>query len=462
MMGDVRKLNDNLLQGVKKVHFIGIGGSGMFPIVQILNQKGFKITGSDNNESDIVKMVRNLGIEVNMQQKAENIKDADLIIYTSAILEDNPELISAKQSGIKTIERNDMLNYLTNQYSNCICVSGTHGKTTTTSMLTQILLDASMDPSAFIGGKLKSIDGYARIGKSQIMTCEACEYSNHFLKLNPDISIVLNIDNDHMEFFKTMENVKKSYRKFCEKTRKTVIYNGDDKNVVEVISSLDKKTISFGFSPTNDYYPTNITKISGMRTKFSICKGDSIILKDLEIFVPGKHNILNAVAAIVAAMEVKTPIEDIPKGLANFKGAGRRFEFIGEINGITVADDYAHHPTEISVTLQAAKECGFNKVWAVHQPFTYSRTKMLIDEFAEALSIADHVVLTEIMGSREKNTLGIYSKDLASKIDGCKWVTTQNEVAEYVLNNAKSGDLVITLGCGDIYKCAKIMVFGKY
>ena len=431
-------------------------------MVQILYKKGLKITGSDNNESDILKMVRNLGIKVDMNQKAENIKNVDLIIYTSAVFDDNPELVAAKKSGIKTIERNDLLGYLTTLYSDCVCVCGTHGKTTTTSMLTQILLDSDLDPSAVIGGKLKSIDSYARLGNSQIMVCEACEYANHFLKLDPDISIVLNIDNDHMEYFKTVENLKRSFGKFLNQTKKTIIYNGDDANISDVVSSIDKKRISFGFLPTNDYYPTNISKISGTRTKFSICRREKIVAKDVEIFVPGRHNILNAVAAAAAAFELKAPVEGILKGLFNFRGVGRRFEFVGEKDGITVVDDYAHHPTEICATLKAAKECGFKKVWAVHQPFTYSRTKMLMNEFAKALGVADRVVLTEIMGSREKNTLGVYAKDLAEKIEGCVWFKTQSEAAQYVLENADPGDLVITLGCGDIYKCAKIMVFGKY
>ena len=434
----------------------------MFPLVQILHEKGFEITGSDNNESDILKMVRNLGIKVNMNQRAENIKNVDLIIYTSAVFDDNPELVAAKKSKIKTIERNDLLGYLTTLHSDCVCVCGTHGKTTTTSMLTQILLDSDMDPSAVIGGKLKSINSYARLGNSQIMVCEACEYANHFLKLAPDISIVLNIDNDHMEYFKTVENLKNSFGKFLNQTTKTVIYNGDDENVSDVVSAVDKKRISFGFLPTNDFYPTNISRISGTKTKFSICRRGKIVAKDVEIFVPGRHNILNAVAAAATAFELKAPVEGILKGLFNFRGVGRRFELIGEKNGVTVVDDYAHHPTEICATLKAAKECGFKKVWAVHQPFTYSRTKMLIDEFAKALDVADRVVLTEIMGSREKNTFGVYAKDLAEKIDGCVWFKTQSEAAQYVLENADSGDLVITLGCGDIYKCAKIMVFGKY
>lgn len=453
---------EHLLEGKKHIHFIGIGGSGMFPLAQILHTEGYYLTGSDNNESDILKMVRALGIPVTMGQRAENIQGADLIVHSAAIMEDNPELIAARKSGVPTIERSVLLGLITQRYSDCICVSGTHGKTTTTSMLTQILLDADMDPSAVIGGKLKSINSYGRCGKSQIMTCEACEFVDTFLHLSPDVAVVLNIDCDHMDYFKTMENLKNSFEKFCRKATKCVIYNGDDANTREVVARLEgKRTISFGISPENDYYPANIRHVDGLHTEYDLCfQGKT--LSHMEIYVPGDHNIGNSVAACAAALEAGAPVEKLAKGLANFRGAGRRFELLGKVNGITVVDDYAHHPAEVAATLRAAKGLNFKKVWAVHQPFTYSRTKMLLHEFADALSIADRVVLTEIMGSREKNTWNIYSKDLAALIPGCKWFTTQEEVAKYVLENAQEGDLVLTLGCGDIYKAAKIMLNGHY
>ncbi|MBC5786472.1 UDP-N-acetylmuramate--L-alanine ligase [Clostridium facile] len=452
----------NLLQGKKHIHFIGIGGSGMFPLAQILHKEGYYLTGSDNNESDILKMVRALGIPVTMGQKAENIEGADLIVHTAAIMEDNPELIAAKASGVPTIERSVLLGIITERYSDCICVSGTHGKTTTTAMLTQILLDADMDPSAVIGGKLKSINSYGRSGDSEIMTCEACEFVDTFLHLSPDIAVVLNIDCDHMDYFKTMDNLKLSFEKFCNKASKAIIYNGDNENTVEVANRIQgKKKISYGIMDTNEYYPKNITHIDGLHTRYDLYHQGEF-LTTLDIHVPGDHNIGNSVAACAAALEAGTPVEKLAKGLDAFKGAGRRFELLGKVNGVTIVDDYAHHPAEIAATLKAAKSLKFNQVWAVHQPFTYSRTKMLLDDFAEALSIADHTVLTEIMGSREKNTYHIYAKDLADKIDGCVWFPTQQEVADYVLQHAKAGDLVITLGCGDIYKAAKIMLNGHY
>ena len=454
-------MEHNYLDGIKRIHMIGIGGSGMFPLAQILHSEGYQLSGSDNNESDILKMVRKMGVEVHMGQAAENIEGAELIVHTAAIMPDNPELIAAKESGIPTIERSILLGEVTRHYKKPLCVCGTHGKTTTTALLTQILLDADMDPSAVIGGKLKSINGYGRAGKSDLMTCESCEYKDTFLQLSPWLAIVLNIDADHMEYFKTMDNMKLSYEKFTKKA-KIVVYNADDANTKDVISRLsEQKLISYGSTDSADYYPTNIKKHQGIHTSFTLChKGDELC--ELDLRIPGEHNIYNCVAACAAAIEAGVPVEKLAKGVANFKGAGRRFELLGEKNGITFVDDYAHHPREIEVTLKAAKSLNFKKIWAVHQPFTYSRTAMLLDDFARVLQIADQTVLTEIMGSREKNTYNIYTKDLAEKIPGCVWFPTQQEVADYVMAHAKPGDLVITMGCGDIYKAADIMLYGKY
>ena len=454
-------MEHNYLDGIKRIHMIGIGGSGMFPLAQILHSEGYQLSGSDNNESDILKMVRKMGIPVHMGQAAENIEGAELIVHTAAIMPDNPELIAAKESGIPTIERSILLGEITRHYKKPLCVCGTHGKTTTTALLTQILLDADMDPSAVIGGKLKSINGYGRAGKSDLMTCESCEYKDTFLQLSPWLAIVLNIDADHMEYFKTMDNMKLSYEKFTKKA-KLVVYNADDANTKEVISRLTElKLISYGSTETADYYPKNIIKHEGIHTSFTLCRRGEELCK-LDLHIPGEHNIYNCVAACAAAIEAGVSAEKLAKGVANFKGAGRRFELLGEKNGITFVDDYAHHPREIEVTLKAAKTLNFKKIWAVHQPFTYSRTAMLLDDFARVLQIADRVVLTEIMGSREKNTYNIYAKDLAEKIPGCVWFPTQQEVADYVMAHAEAGDLVITMGCGDIYKAADIMLYGKY
>ena len=450
-------LNDTILKGKKHIHFIGIGGSGMFPIVQILHANGFYITGSDNNESDILNMVRNLGIPVYMGQRAENIEGADLIVHTAAIMSDNPELIAAKESGVDLLERSVMLGIITKCYPKAVCVSGTHGKTTTSAMISHILLGAGLDPSCVVGGKVKSMNGYGRSGKSDIMVCEACEFVDTFLKLSPDISIILNIDADHLDYFKTVDNIIKSFSKFCDLTSDTIVVNGDDANSMKAVEGQNKKIITFGFGDTNDYYATNIVKHNGMKTIFDLMRG-SEKLTTITLHVPGRHNIINAVAASVGALLCGATPQQITEHLETFVGAGRRFERLGEVGGVTIVDDYAHHPAELKVTLEAAVSMGFNKVWAVFQPFTYSRTVQHLDDFAKTLSIADRVVLTEIMGSREKNTYGIYSKDLAEKIDGCVWFDSFEEIAQYVLDNATPGDLVITLGCGDVYKIAKMML----
>lgn len=444
--------------GKNRVHFIGIGGSGMFPIVQILHSKGYYIQGSDNNPSDIVNMVENLGIKVFMGQKADNIKDVDLIVYSAAIMEDNPELIFAKESGILTVERSVMLGEITKQYANAICVCGTHGKTTATSMITQILFDAGIDPTAVIGGKLPAINGYGRAGSSDIMVCESCEFVNTFLQLDPDITLLLNIDEDHMEYFKTMDNLVNSFSKFSKMTSKKIFANGDDEYVAKAIDGVIVTVITFGFGESNDYYPKNIKYHDGIKTSFELYHKTEN-LGEIALSVPGLHNVLNAVGACAVCLDQGATFEQLRAGLVAFKGASRRFEIVLENNskGITIVDDYAHHPAEIEVTLEGAKKLNFKRVIAVHQPFTYSRTKLHLDGFAKALDIADLTVLTEIMGSREKNIDGIYSKDLADKIDNAVWFTTFDEVADYVVSIAKEGDLIITMGCGDIYKVARII-----
>lgn len=450
---------EDFLSGKKHVHFIGIGGSGMFPLAQILHSKGFFLTGSDNNETETLDRVRKMGIQVYMGQRAENINGADLIVYTAAIMNDNPELIAAKSSGVKTVERSILLGLITSWFNKAVCVSGTHGKTTTSSMLTHIFLANKIDLSAVIGGKLRAIGGSGTVGKSEFMVCEACEFRDHFLNLYPNISIILNIDCDHMDYFKTMDNLEASFSKFCDNTSDVVIYNGDDSNSVKALndSSFAGKRITFGWSDKNDFYPDEIEKISDFESRFKLY-GKSGFISDIKICVPGEHNVLNAVAACAAALECGCPTTSLSAGLETFHGAGRRFERLATINGITVSDDYAHHPAEVKATLATAKAMSFKRVWAVHQPFTFSRTFTLMDDFAKALSIADRVVLTEIMGSREKNTFNVFSKDLSDKIDGCVWFPTFEEVADYVAANAEADDLIITLGCGDVYKVADMIV----
>ncbi len=444
----------------------------MYPLAQILHAKGYFLSGSDNNETETLEAVRSMGIKVFMGQRAENIEGADLIVFSAAIMADNPELVAARASGVPVLERSELLGIVTSWYKDAVCVSGTHGKTTTTSMITQIFYTAGVDLSAFIGGKLPCIGGSGRSGSSDIMVCEACEFVDTFLKLYPDVAVILNIDADHLDYFKTVDNIIKSFHAFSEKASKALIVNGDDENSLKAIEGITgKDIIFFGLDSKNDYYADNIRSVSGLETHFSAYhKGG--LMGEITLNVAGRHNVMNALAAVAAADYYGISFDMIQKGLSEFHGAKRRFEKLGCEKGITVVDDYAHHPTELEATLKAAMEMNFNKVWAVFQPFTFSRTKILLDDFARVLAIPDCAVLTDIMGSREKNTYGIFTRHLAEKIPGCVWFP-QDETAEwtderkyfnfqqicdYICENASDGDLVITLGCGDAYKIAKMIL----
>lgn len=453
----VLKNIDEVLGKIKRIHFIGIGGSGMCPLVEILHSKGYEISGSDNNESDTLNRVRSLGIPVFLGQRAQNIEGAQMIVYTAALLPDNPELCAAKESGIPTFERKELLGAITRMFDNCICVCGTHGKTTVTAMLTQIFLQSGADPTAVIGGKLPLTGTNGIAGGSQNMLCEACEFVDTFLSLFPDVSVILNIDEDHLDYFKTLDNLIASFTKFASMTRREIIINADDANTLRAVESIkDKRFITFGLGKDNDFRAENIV-LEHEFASFDIIKyGENV--GRISLGIPGKHNIFNALAAIAAADNAGIPMDKIIACAEQFRGAGRRFEILKKINGITIADDYAHHPRELEVTLNAAMGMGFKRVWAVFQPFTYSRTKILFDDFVRVLKIPDRVVMTEIMGSRERNTYGVYTSQLAEKIPGSVWFNTFDEVADYVVKNAEEGDLVITLGCGDIYKAAKLMI----
>lgn len=449
---------DEILKQVKRVHFIGIGGSGMCPLAEILISLGYELSGSDNNDTETFRKIEKEGAKVYLGQVKENLTDdIELVIYTNAILEGNEELEYAKEH-FPCYERAELLGAMSRIFSNCIGVCGTHGKTTTSSMITQILLEAGLDPSAVIGGKLPVIDAYGRYGKSQNFVCESCEFNNTFLKMNPDIAVILNIDEDHLDFFGNLENIKKSFRKFADKTTKTIIYNGDDENTVNTLKGISgKKLISVGVYDCNEWTAKNINVPGGFKSSYDAYHNGEFVAK-VELSVPGEHNILNSLCAFVAAYESKADIKSICRGLKNFGGASRRFELLGEYKGITFADDYAHHPAELKVTLEAAMKMGYKNVWAVHQPFTFSRTSLLLDDFAKVLQIPDKCVISAIMGSREINTIGIKAKDLADKIPGCVQLDTFEEICDYVLANAEKGDLVITLGCGDIYKAARMMI----
>ncbi|MCI5515013.1 MAG: UDP-N-acetylmuramate--L-alanine ligase [Oscillospiraceae bacterium] len=448
---------DTLLKEAKRVHFIGIGGAGMCPIAEILISLGYDVSGSDNNDTETFRRVEKEGAKVYLGQVRENITDdVELVIYTNAILAGNEELEYAK-ANFPCFERAEALGAISRIFSNCIGICGTHGKTTTTSMTTQILMEAGLDPSAVIGGKLPLINAYGRYGHSQNFVCESCEFNNTFLHMNPDIAVILNIDEDHLDFFKNLDNIKKSFRKFAELTTKTVIYNGDDENTVDTLKGLEgKKMISIGRNDGNEWVAKNVSVPGGFHSEYDAYHNGEFVAH-VELSVPGEHNILNSLCAFVASYESGADVEHIKAGLKHFGGAARRFELLGKYNGVTFADDYAHHPKEIKVTLEAAKKMGYNHVWAVHQPFTYTRTSLLLNDFAKVLQIADKCVISKIMGSREVNTIGIKAKDLADKVPGSVQLDSFEEICDYVCDNAEDGDLVITLGCGDVYKVARMM-----
>lgn len=448
---------DHLLDNIKRIHFIGIGGSGMCPLAEILHSEGFILSGSDANEGETLDRIRNYGIPVYMGHRAENIEGAELIVYTAAVKQDNPELVAAAEKGIPAIERSVMLGIVTRRYKRSIAVAGTHGKTSTTAMLSQTLIGSGFDPSAIIGGKLPFLGGNSYVGQSDIIVCEACEYVDTFLELNPYISIITNIDADHLDYFKTLDNIKKSFNKFCHLTTGLIIYNGDDENILDAVEDVTLPMITFGFRKTNDYYAVNLRDIKGAYKKFDLMhKGEKLC--EIDLMVPGRHNIYNALACAACAHYLGATPEQIAENLGKFTGVHRRFEILGSPRGITVADDFAHHPTELTATLSAAMEMGFRKVWAVFQPHTFSRTALLLDDFAKALSIPDVAIISEILPVRETNTYNIYNTDLGAKVEDSVCIDTFEDITQYIVEHAQEDDLVITLGGGNVYMCANMIL----
>ncbi len=448
---------DNILDSAKKLHFVGIGGSGMCPMAELLMHRGYEISGSDQNESDTLDRVKSWGIPVYMGHSPENIGEAEAVVYTAACKSDNPELVAAREKGVPTLERSVMLGMLTEKYPQLVAVSGTHGKTTTTAMLTQIFIEAGADPSAIIGGKLPIINSNCRVGKSDTIICEACEYVDTFLQLHPAVSLILNIEPDHLDYFKTLGNIVKSFRQFAVQTDRLLVVNAANQSVMEAVEGLEREVVSFGLDSSCDYYPANLNEEPSACEDFTLmCRGEA--LGRVNLSVPGKHNMLNALAAAAAAHSLGIAPEAICSALEHFGGVHRRFEILGQFDGVTVADDFAHHPTELTAVLSSAMRMGYGQVWAVFQPHTYSRTYTFLNDFAEALAIPDHLIMTEILAVREENTYNIHTSDLAAKDPGSVWFDGFDKIAKYVMENAKPGDLILTLGGGDIYKCANLIV----
>lgn len=450
-MKEIRE-TDKLLNGIKRVHMIGIGGSGMCPIAEILKSMGYDVSGSDNLKTEKTDYLESIGITVFLGQDAKNVESAELVAYSAAVLKTNIERVRAEQLGIPQMERSALLGAITRKYNNVIGVCGTHGKTTVTSMITQILLLSKMEPTAVIGGKLPISGTSSVIGNSETLVCESCEFVNSFLEFSPDISVLLNIDNDHLDFFKTMENLENSFKKFVSLS-KTCYANGDDKRVKNATKNLETKIITFGIEDTNDFYAQNITE-----GEFGFCfdvMKDGKKIGHLNMHIPGKHNIYNGLASFAVCYDMGVNEKDISDAVYKFSGAGRRFEVYGKFKGITVVDDYAHHPTEIKATLSAAKSLNYNKVITVFQPYTYSRVALLKDGMVDALKIADKVFLTPIVASREENIYGVSSEDIAKELNDAKVIGDYEELENAMIESADEGDIIITMGAGDIYKVAK-------
>lgn len=448
-------IEDKYFLNAHHIHMIGIGGSGMCPLAELLLSRGYKITGSDKSDNANVKRLKALGITVYNEHKAENIDGADLVAFSAAVHNDNPEMKAADENSVPKMERSQLLGAVTRCYDNVIGVSGTHGKTTVSSIITQILLLNKQNPNAVIGGKLPIADSSCVVGDSQTLVCESCEFVDSFLMFSPDITVLLNIDNDHMDYFKNMENLENSFKKFVSKG-KICYANGDDSRVKNVVSGIDSKVITYGFSEDNDYYPQNITA-----GKYGFCfdvmhRGEKV--GDLDMHVPGRHNIYNGLVSFAVCYEMGVQPKGIADAVARFTGAGRRFEFIGEARGITVVDDYAHHPTEMLATLQAAKTLDYKRVIVAFQPYTYSRVALLREGMIKALSVADKVFVTPIVASREENVYGVKSEDITDSLPDAQVVSDYNELAEKMIESANDGDLIITMGAGDIYKAAHIVL----
>lgn len=448
------------------VHFIGIGGISMSGLAEILHEEDFTISGSDAHESDLTKNLEAKGIQVFYGQRAANIiPGIDLCVSTAAIREDNPEFMEAKAKGIPMLTRAELLGQIMDNYERSIAVSGTHGKTTTTSMISTILLAAKADPTISVGGILQAIHGNLRVGNSEVFITEACEYTNSFLNFRPKYSIILNIEAEHLDFFKDLDDIRHSFRKFAANTQPegATIINGDIPDYEKIIEGLPQQIITYGLSNASDYYPENIQFNEKACASFTaMYKGKKVM--DVSLNVPGMHNVSNALAAIALALELKLPESSIISGLDHFGGADRRFQYKGKVDGITVIDDYAHHPTEIRATLTAAANYPHKRLVLVFQPHTYSRTKAFLGDFADVLSMADVVVLADIYAAREKNTFGISSKDILDKLKAkgteAYYFPSFEEIEKFLLENCISGDLLITMGAGNVVEIGE-NILGK-
>lgn len=447
-----------------KIHFIGIGGISMSALAEICINKGYQVSGSDMNESYLLDKLRNQGAKIFIGHSKEHISDdVDMVIYTAAVHEDNPEMIATKEKNKLTMNRAAFLGQIMREYKNSIAVSGTHGKTSTTSMLSTIFEYADLDPTILVGGNLSVIGGNVKIGNSDHFITEACEYVDSFLNFNPKISIVLNIEEDHLDYFSGIDEIKASFNKFGKLLPKNgyFIINGDDENTKDILYDVKATIVKYGTNPSNDAVISNIEFDENGYGMFNL----SFNGKDLgrfELSVPGIHNIYNASAAILASYVSDIDLEVIRKNIKSYNGVGRRFEVKGSYNGALVVDDYAHHPTELKATLSAAKKLKKSTLWCIFQPHTYTRTKTLFDEFTTCFSCADELILMDIYAAREKDTGLVSSDELGDAIRktglNCINLHSHQEVADYLASKIQPKDLVLTVGAGDVVKVGEMLL----
>ncbi len=440
------------IQPGKRVHLVGIGGVSMRPLGLVLQGMGLIVSGSDMNASVSTDELIAHGIRVDIGHRAENVVGVDCVIRTAAVHNDNPEIAGARASGIPVFERAQAWGIIMRSYENAVCVSGTHGKTTTTSMIAHIFMEAALDPTVMIGGYLPLLHAGHRVGQGNTILLESCEYCDSFLNFFPSLAVILNIEADHLDYFKDLEDVKKSFRKFAQLATDGILANGDDVNTVSTLEGMDY--VTFGLGAQNRIHADNISE--DWRSFDVICEGEHYCRISLGVY--GRHNALNALAAAAVAWKMGIPAQTVENGLSTFRGAGRRMEYKGSYNGADLYDDYAHHPGELAATLDAVKTMGYRRVIVAFQPHTYTRTHALFDDFVEQLKRPDVVVLAEIYAARERNTIGISSKDLLKHIPGGYFCATLPEVTEQLKALAQPGDLILTVGAGDIYRAGEAVV----
>ena len=450
---------DNFLSPGRKGHLIGIGGVSMSSLAEVLKGMGITVTGSDINEGRNVDELRANGFTVHIGHRAENISDdIEFVVRTAAAHDDNPEIVAAHARGIPVFERTQAWGAISKDYQNALCISGAHGKTTTTSMCTHINMAADRDPTVMIGGTLPLLHSGHRVGHGNTIIMEACEYYNSFLSFHPTIAVILNIEADHLDFFKDLDDIKRSFRTFAERTSEdgTVIVNLDDPNAMEAIEGIDRHIMTFGLTPKADVYAKNISYL-GENSQFDIYYHGRKYT-DVTLHVPGEHNVKNALAAAAASICLGIRPNAVKYGLAGFNGAGRRFEFKGKFNGADVYDDYAHHPGELRALLDMVETLNYKRTVVVFQPHTYTRTAALFDDFIAQLRRPDVVLLAEIFAAREKNTIGISSSQLAEQIPGANFYPGFDGLENALRSLAQPGDIILTVGAGDVYRIGERLV----